>query len=115
MKVFEKETNDLVVEIDIKTFLGQGGEETYSILFKEDNVEEIYKVRELVYEFTEQEISEAATSYIYKFYPIWKQVNIHSDGSEEEKTKMKKFIDSVKHWANNDPNLFNDSLGNIIP
>jgi hypothetical protein len=116
MRVYNKKDKSLIVDIDIKTFLFQGGEEAYSVLYKEENVEEVYEIRELVYEFEDYEISEYATNHIYKYYPIWKQVNIDRSGSDEEKNKMVDFINRVKEWTNSEnPQLLDDSLTNILP
>ena len=116
MKLYDADTEEFILELPLEIFISQGGENHYNVLYKEENPSEIHSIRNLKYEFNKEEISSAATTYIYKYYPIWKQSNIISFGSDEEKNKMNQFIQSVILWTDsNSPQLFNGSLEEITP
>lgn len=116
MKIFDKNTNNLIAELGIEEFLRQGGKRHYEILFKEEAPSEILTEREIFFEFTKEEISNSATDHIYKFYPLWKQININSFGTSQEKLKLKSFVSKVIEWTDSDnPQIFDSTLENILP
>ena len=116
MKLYNAETEEFILELPFDIFLSQGGEEHYSVLYKEENPSEIYCRRILRYEFNKEEINDAATKHIYKYYPIWKQSNIISFGNDSEKTKMNNFIQAVITWTDSEnPQILNNSLDDIVP
>lgn len=116
MKIYNAKTEEFILELPLDIFISQGGEEHYSILYKEENPSEIYCRRTLKYEFNKEEINVAATTHIYKYYPIWKQSNIISFGTDSEKTKMSVFIQTVISWTDSqNPQLLDGSLDQILP
>lgn len=116
MKLYNADTEEFILELPVEIFISQGGEEHYSVLYKEENLSEIHSRRTLRYEFNKEEISSFATNHIYNYYPIWKQQNIISFGSDEEKQKMNQFIQLVISWTDSsNPQLFDGSLEKIIP
>lgn len=61
-----------------------------------------------------EDIKSAATGYIVKFYPTWKQLNVLREGDKQDIEKMSRFIDSVRAWTRK-PKAKIEDLEKILP
>ncbi|MBM2886805.1 hypothetical protein JFK97_20670 [Chromobacterium phragmitis] len=47
-----------------------------------------------------EEAKVVCEEYILQTYPLWRQLNILREGSQDEKNKMSNFINACRSWSN---------------